>query len=240
MPTLTHPNPQRALAIGLGIGSTTYGMLRDPRLQEVDTVELCGGEYKLINELAQQGRSEFSLMLNDPRYVRRTGDGRKFLLERDDRYDIITVDTLRSTAAFSGSLYSREFYELIDSHLNDDGIVAQWIPTPRVANTASEVFPYVVAFRVDDYAGSVFFIGSRSPLGLDRPTMLERFKAAAPSSFSDEQRASLESFIATATAFCYTNGAVLTGVPSVQENRDLRPRDEYFINNAAGVTLPHC
>jgi len=240
MPALAHPHPQHSLAIGLGIGSTTYGMLRDPRLQQVDTVELCGGEYKLINELARQGRREFSLMLDDPRFVRRTGDGRKFLLERDDRYDIITVDTLRSTAAFSGSLYSKEFYQLVDSHLNDDGIVAQWIPTLRVANTVSEVFPYVVAFRVDDYSGSVFFIASRSPLGLDRPLMLERLKAAAPSSFTDEQRARLESFIATAPAFCYTNGAPLSGVSSEQENLDLRPRDEYFINNAAGTTLPHC
>src|SRR4030095_5500587 len=110
------------------------------------TVELCGGEYELIDELARRGRREFSLMLAGPRYVRRVGDGRKYLLERDDRYDIITVDTLRPTSAFSGSLYSKEFYELIDSHLNDDGIVAQWIPTPRVANTAAQVFPYMLAF----------------------------------------------------------------------------------------------
>jgi len=230
----------RALAIGLGIGSTTYGMLRDPRLDEVDTVELCGGEYDLIDELAQQGRTEFSLMLDDPRYVKRVGDGRKFLLERDDRYDIITVDTLRSTSAFSGSLYSKEFYELVDSHLSDDGIVAQWIPTPRVANTAAQVFPYIAAFRVDDYEGSIFFLGSRSPLVLDRPMMLERLKAAAPGSFTDDQLARLEMFIGTAPTYCYNNGATLAGVPSDQENLDLRPRDEYFINNDPGTTLPQC
>jgi spermidine synthase len=54
MPTLAHPQPKRALAIGLGIGSTTYGMLRDPRLEEVETVELCGGEYDLITQLASR------------------------------------------------------------------------------------------------------------------------------------------------------------------------------------------
>ena len=241
MPTLAHPQPERALAIGLGIGSTTYGMLRDPRLDDVETVELCGGEYDLIRKLADRGRTEFSLMLDDPRYTQSVGDGRKFLLERDDRYDIVTVDTLRPTSAFSGSLYSREFYELVDSHLSDDGIVAQWIPTPRVANTAAQVLPYVLAFRVDDYdEGSVFFLGSRSPIVLDRAAMVERLKAAAPGSFTAEQLARLESFIATAPAFCYTNGTVLTGVGSDQENLDLRPRDEYFINNDAATTLPHC
>ena len=241
MPALAHPQPERALAIGLGVGSTTYGMLRDPRLKEVETVELCAGEYDLIRRLAARGRSEFSLLLDDPRYTKGVGDGRKFLLERDDRYDIVTVDTLRPTSAFSGSLYSREFYELVDSHLTDNGIVAQWVPTPRVANTASQVFPYVLAFRVDDYNnGSAFFLGSRSPIVLDRPTMLARLAGAAPGSFTSEQRASLEKFIATAPSYCYTNGTVLTGVSSDQENLDLRPRDEYFINNDAAPTLPTC
>ena len=241
MPALAHPEPERGLAIGLGIGSTTYGMLRDPRLDVVETVELCGGEYDLIEELSEQGRTEFSLMLEDPRYIQRVGDGRKFLLERDDVFDIITVDTLRSTSAFSGSLYSREFYELVDSHLSDDGMVAQWIPAPRVANTAAQVFPYMVAFRVDNYDfGSVFFLGSRTPIVLDRAAMIDRLKAAAPGSFDDEQLGRIEQFVATAPTFCYTDGTVLTGVPSDQENLDLRPRDEYFINNHAATTLAKC
>ena len=241
VPAMAHPEPERALAIGLGIGSTTYGMLSDPRLTEVETVELCGGEYDLLRDLADQGRVEFTRMLDDPRYIQGVGDGRKFLLERDDKFDIITVDTLRSTSAFSGSLYSREFYELVASHLSDDGIVAQWVPTPRVANTAAQVFPYMTAFRVDNYNfGSVFFLGSNSPVVLDRAAMVERFTRAAPGSYTPEQRSRLEAFLASAETFCYTNGSVLTGVPSDQENLDLRPRDEYFINNDAAATLPTC
>ena len=242
MPAMAHPAPERALAIGLGIGSTTYGMLSDPRLDEVETVELCGGEYDLIRDLADDGRSEFTRMLDDPRYIQGVGDGRKFLLDRDDRFDLITVDTLRSTSAFSGSLYSREFYELVASHLSDDGIVAQWVPTPRVANTAAQVFPYMTAFRVDNYNfGAVFFLGSNSPLVLDRAAMIERFARAAPDAYTAEQRSRLEAFIASAPTFCYTNGTVLSGVASDQENLDLRPRDEYFINNdAAAATLPTC
>jgi predicted membrane-bound spermidine synthase len=241
VPALAHAEPERALAIGLGIGATTYGMLSDSRLDKVETVELCGGEYDLIRDLAGQGRTEFSRMLDDPRYIQIVGDGRKFLLERDDLFDIITVDTLRSTSAFSGSLYSREFYELVASHLDDDGIVAQWVPTPRVANTAAQVFPYMTAFRVDDYNnGSVFFLGSKSPIVLDRTQMFTRLAQMNPDIYSGEQRGRLASFITSAPTFCYTNGSVLTGVPSDQENLDLRPRDEYFINNDPAATLPAC
>jgi hypothetical protein len=110
-----------------------------------------------------------------------------------------------------------------------------------VANTAAQVFPYMVAFRVDEYnEGSVFFLGSRSPLPIDRAAMIERLGDTAPDTYTAEQRTRLTAFISSATTFCYTNGAVLTGVPSDQENLDLRPRDEYFINNDAATTLPAC
>ncbi|MEO5838999.1 MAG: fused MFS/spermidine synthase [Acidimicrobiales bacterium] len=241
LPSLVHPRPRQALAIGLGMGSTTYGMLQDPRLERVETVELCGGEYDLLRQLGAMGRREFVTMLNDPRYVARVGDGRKHLLKGEANYDLITVDTLRTTSANSGSLYSREFYELVNSRLADTGIVAQWVASPRIANTITQVFPYVVAFVVEDYNnGSVFYLASRSPLGLDRAEMLRRMNDVPADAFTSEQRGRLEEFVRSAQPFCYANGRVLTGVRSVDENRDLRPRDEYFINNGASTTLAGC
>jgi spermidine synthase len=115
----------------MGMGSTTFGMLQDPRVDSVITVELCSEQYGLLEGLADDGRLDFQRMFSDPRYDARTGDGRMFLLADDERYDIVTVDTLRPTSAFSGSLYSREFYELIAERLDDDGIVAQWVASGR-------------------------------------------------------------------------------------------------------------
>ena len=216
-------------------------MLQDPRLERVETVELCGGEYDLLRQLGEMGRREFATMLSDPRYVARTGDGRKYLLKGDANYDLVTVDTLRTTSANSGSLYSREFYELVNSRLAATGIVAQWVATPRVANTITQVFPYVLAFVVDNYDdGSVFFLASRSPLPLDRDEMLRRMNDVAADAFPIEQRRRLEDFVRDAQPFCDANGRVVSGVRSVDENRDLRPRDEYFINNGASTTVTRC
>jgi hypothetical protein len=106
MPVLAHDDPERTLAIGMGAGSTTFAMLQDPRVDHVVTVELCGEQYDLLHGLADAGRVDFQRMFADDRYDPRTGDGRKFLLADEERYDVITVDTLRPTAAFSGSLYS--------------------------------------------------------------------------------------------------------------------------------------
>ena len=231
VPAMAHPKPVRALAIGLGVGSTTYGMLQDPRLDAVTTVELCAGEYDLVNRLAAEGRSDFRRMFADPRYEARVGDGRKFLRGTDQRYDVVTVDTLRPTAAFSGSLYSKEFYELVASRLRDDGIVAQWIPTGRVPNTVATVFPYVVAMSVPTYnQGAMFFVASRQPIDLDPAVLLDRFERVPEDAFTPAQRQSLATFLRDASRRCIANGTVAQ-LPSENINTDLRPRDEYFINN---------
>ena len=241
LPTLVHPQPERALAIGLGMGSTTYGMLQDSRLRRVETVELCGGEYDLLRELGARGRQEFVSMAADTRFFGLVGDGRKYLLETDALYDLMTVDTLRTTSANSGSLYSQEFYELVSDHLTEAGIMAQWVASPRVANTVTQVFPYVSAFVVPNYNnGSVFLLASRSPIPFDHATLLRRFQEVSTSAFSIDQRQRLEDFIRDASPICYANGRVLTGVPSIDENRDLRPRDEYFVNNPPSATRAKC
>lgn len=232
LPAVLQAAPERALAIGFGAGSTTYAMLQDPRLARVTTVELCGGAYELADRLAEEGRSDFDRMRHDPRHDARVGDGRKHLLVEDERYDIVTVDTLRPTAAFSGSLYSEEFYELISSRLEPSGLVAQWIPTRRTLNTISSVFPYVSLFQVESYeAGALFVVAGHQPIEFDRAELVERFRAFRPDGYTDAQRGRLEAFLRDAPQHCVRNGERLEGAPGRFKNYDLRPRDEYFLNN---------
>ena len=231
VPVLTHAAPERALAIGMGAGSTTFGMLQDPRVDHVVTVELCGEQYDLLHELAGAGRVDFQRMFSDPRYDARTGDGRKFLLATDDRFDVITVDTLRPTSAFSGSLYSQEFYELIAERLDDDGILAQWVPSGRVPNTVASVFPYVTAITVPSYHDSSFLLAGKQPFDTSTSVLAQRFGGVAPEAFSLQQRASLDAVIAASQPRCIADGTTAAELPDGAVNRDLRPLDEYFMNN---------
>ncbi|HWI03626.1 MAG TPA: hypothetical protein VNT52_07355, partial [Acidimicrobiales bacterium] len=175
VPALMHPNPERAMAVGLGIGATPYGMSRDPRVGHLDVVEICGGEIDLLRVLARRGAVEMERLLGDPRVDIHVGDGRKFLLSSDQRFDVLTVDVVRPQAAFSGNLYSVEFYELLRSRLDADGVVSQWQATPRVLNSATEVFPHVLRFTVPSYDGSQFMVASQRPITFDRAAVLERF-----------------------------------------------------------------
>ncbi|MGH9181347.1 MAG: fused MFS/spermidine synthase, partial [Acidimicrobiales bacterium] len=142
-PALMHPAPDRAMAVGLGIGASSYGMAQDGRIDRVDTVEICGGQIELLERLGRDRSFEIRRLLDDPRVRLRVGDGRKYLLGTDDRYDVMTVDTLRPQSAYSGSLYSTEFYELVASRLTGDGLFSQWTPTPRALDTLRRVFPFV-------------------------------------------------------------------------------------------------
>lgn len=239
LPALAARAPRSALAIGLGAGSTTYGMLQDPRLEKVTTVELCAGEYDLLHRLAAGGAQDLQAMLSDPRYDARVGDGRKYLLTDERRYEVITVDTLRPTSAFSGSLYSREFYELVASRLTGDGLFAQWVPTGRIANSVAEVFPYISLMKVSTYEGSMFLIAGRAPFDLDAGRLEKNFDGIPAAAFSADQRSSLRRFLREADRVCLANGRPASFAGEFV-NRDLRPRDEYFINNAPAPIRAGC
>lgn len=235
LPALMHPDPERAMAVGLGIGATPYAMSRDPRLGHLDVVEICGGEIDLLGVLADRGAVEMVRLFGDPRVDIHVGDGRKFLLSSDKRFDVLTVDVVRPQAAFSGNLYSVEFYELLRSRLDADGLVSQWQATPRVLNSATEVFPHVLRFTVPSYDGSQFMVASQGPITFDRAAVIERFHAMEPSKvFSPAQAASLLEFLSTVEP---GEVSVVRRIGDDGLNHDLAPRDEYFLNNSPNVQI---
>ncbi|MFM7067928.1 MAG: hypothetical protein ACKOYM_00560, partial [Actinomycetes bacterium] len=89
-PALVSNRPDRVVAVGLGIGSTSYGLLADPRVGSVRTAELCGGNLKLIRRLAE-GRPEFDALLADQRATFVTRDGRKLLEQQPRSLDVVVT-----------------------------------------------------------------------------------------------------------------------------------------------------
>lgn len=232
LPSLMHDQPERGLAVGLGIGSTAYAMAQDPRLGEVDCVEICGGEQRLIASLAARGSRVSQSLLGDPRIDLITADGRRWLLAHPEPYDVIVVDVVRPSSAYSGNLYSVEFYELIASRLSDDGVFVQWIPTERVLNGVRRVFQHVAIGEVPDYFASRFIVASKQPLRLHAPTLRERLRGVdLKGSFNPEQeRRLVELFERPRLQRLWERRKVLA-LPEQHFNNDLHPRDEYFLND---------
>lgn len=233
LPSLAHPEPSRSLAIGLGIGSTSNAMLVSDRIEHVTSVELCGGNYELVDRLADRGIADYVRLRDDPRHEEIEGDGRRHLLVTDRTYDVIVPDTLRPNSASSGNLYSGEFQDLVDARLSDDGITAGWVPSVRALNAVSTHYPYVEVIQIDTYNDSQFYLASRSPIRLDPEVLLERFDAMPADALPVAQRARLRTLIANLDAECVNDGEVAARPRPSAENHDLRPRDEYVLNNPA-------
>ena len=70
---------------------------------------------------------------------------------------MIEADALRPNSAYSGNLYSTEYFQMLKAHLKPDGLAVTWAPTDRVLASFLAVFPHVIV--VDGIA-----IGSQQPL----------------------------------------------------------------------------
>jgi spermidine synthase len=171
VPVLLHPNPRRALVIGLGGGATAGAVSLHPALA-VDVVELAGGVVKAAEWFTHINED----VLRRPTVRLHLDDARNHLLLRRGRYDVITADIIQPTHAGAGILYSREYFELAREALTDGGVMVQWVgPRSRgyyelIARTFQRVFPETTVW-VD---GSLL-IGSTRPLAIDRAALERRF-----------------------------------------------------------------
>ncbi|MFJ4111851.1 fused MFS/spermidine synthase [Pseudomonas sp. NPDC089758] len=178
LPLLIHRGePRSALVIGFGTGITAGAMLR-----------YSGLEHPVVAELLPQVLAAAPLFsgnfdaVNDPRLDIRLRDGRRELLRNAQRYDVITLEPPPPSAAGVVNLYSRDFYQLAASRLQEHGLVAQWLPLPTQNDEDSrslvrsflDVFPHASLWTTEFH--EMLLIGSATPMELDVPRIRQRFE----------------------------------------------------------------
>lgn len=178
LPLLIHRGePRSALVIGFGTGITAGAMLR-----------YSGLEHPVVAELLPQVLAAAPLFsgnydaMNDPRLDIRLRDGRRELLRNEQRYDVITLEPPPPSAAGVVNLYSRDFYQLAASRLQEHGLVAQWLPLPTQNDEDSrslvrsflDVFPHASLWTTEFH--EMLLIGSATPMVLDVPRIRQRFE----------------------------------------------------------------
>lgn len=227
IPALTHPEPKSVLVIGLGSGVTAYSVGANPQAESILVAEIITAEFRLLDTLVMAGIGEhIDSVLNDPRYEVIAGDGRQFLEQTDQRFDIIESDAVHAFASGSGTLFSREFYILMRDHLAAGGLVSHWgAHAPFAETTFLSVFPYVV--QIDHN----LMLGSNDPIPFDRAQLLARLDQPAVADYLEASGADLEHvriFIAQGQLRVWGPDDPRAEGPI---NTDLLPRDEYYLNN---------
>lgn len=221
LPVLVHERPRTVAIVGLGSGDTAYAALARPETERLDCLEIVGSVEDALRQLDSRfGPPGLHDLLLDPRLRLRIVDGRAFLSRSKVLYDVIEADALRPTSAFSGCLYSREYFALLRTRLARGGLAVTWAPAARIRDTFASVFPGALAF--DD-----ILIGGEGSVPWDPATVRDQARREEVREHFRRAGVDLEALL----------GHLLTAHPERLSlpgdaddlNTDLFPRDEYQV-----------
>lgn len=175
VPLAAHPAPEKVLVICLGTGVTAGTSFADDRVKNVTTVEISPSVEKLLPIFYPWNGLE-NVVNDRSRFNLRIDDGRSFVTNSTEKFDIITSEPLHPKRAGTVNLYSQEYYQHCKARLNAGGIVAQWLPYH--AMTLDEfkaiIFTFASSFKYSRlWIGEQgVMIGSDSPIELKEQQML--------------------------------------------------------------------
>jgi spermidine synthase len=225
LPALIHPNPTDIAIIGLGSADTLFAASCRKETRSLTCVEILPAVRDLLSEQVRAHIKYPALesVLLDPRIRHVSTDGRFFLRNTVQRFDLIETDAIRPTSAGAGNLYSKEFFEIAKARLKPGGIFVTWLPSNRVRMTFLAVFSHTLELPH-------MLLGSESPIAWD---FLEvRLRAHHRHHLSHFQTAGIDlpqlfhAILPTPDYAIPRSGTFPTTTP-VSLNTDLNPRDEF-------------
>jgi spermidine synthase len=153
IPLLLHPNPRRALYLGLGTGITFGAAASHPDLK-AEGVELIPDVVNAIpffREFIDGNRRQLEFKI---------ADARRYIRASPQAYDVIVADLFHPSRDGAGALYTLEHFRAIRERLAPGGLFCQWLPLYQldvemlrvIARTFLQVFPetraYIAHFNV--------------------------------------------------------------------------------------------
>ena len=166
MPWLWNRNIKRVLMEGLGGGSTPRAYQHYYTNVMVDVVE--------IDPVVVQVAKKYFTVAETPRLIIHTNDGRVFLRQTTNVYDVILMDaysTTRYGSSLPRQLVTKEFFTLASQHLSTNGVLAynvigqiQGFRATLIGamyRTLSEVFPRVYMFPAVE-SQNIVFVATKS------------------------------------------------------------------------------
>jgi len=166
MPWLWNHDIKRVLMVGLGGGSTQRAYQHYYTNVMVDTAE--------IDPVVVEVAKKYFTVQETPRLKIHTNDGRVFLRQTTNIYDVILMDaysTTRYGSSLPRQLVTKEFFTLASQHLSTNGVLAYNVIGQiqgyratligAMYRTLSEVFPRVYMFPAVE-SQNVVFVATKS------------------------------------------------------------------------------
>lgn len=195
LPLALHPAPRQIANIGIGSGLTSHAVLAWPDVERLDSIEI----EPVMAEAAKLGFGpRVHRMYDDPRSQIHFEDAKTFFSAAKRRYDVIISEPSNPWVSGVATLFSDEFYEQVVRHLNDDGLLVQWIQIYETDITVVASVYKALAKHFEDYAvyatddANILFVatprGKVPPISRDlfsNPVMAKELNLAGLQSMGD-------------------------------------------------------
>lgn len=210
------------LVVGFGIGVTTSAIASHAEVKHIDCIELVDG----LKSSAHHYNGLNNNIQNDERLRVISGDGRHFLQNTQKKYDLISSDPTHPILG-SGSLYTKEYFELCKSRLNPGGMVSQYLPLHKllpddfqgIIKTFHSVFPNSTVWLGQNHA---VLLGSLNTVKID----FKAWSAKIESSGKDPYFYNNPYHLAACLVF--DSNAISEFPVNVRINTDNHPLTEFF------------
>ena len=168
LPLALKPAAKSAAVIGIGTGLTMHTLLQSPSLERVETVEIEAAMAEASLGFAPRNSSAFA----DPRGRIVIDDAKTYFSTRNRRYDILVSEPSNPWVSGVASLFTREFYRRIRTHLNAGGLLVHWFQlyeidpslVASVMTALGDEFAHYAVFAPSDH--DVLIVASQAPIPL--------------------------------------------------------------------------
>jgi spermidine synthase len=175
MSALMHPNPRTVLVVGFGAGVTAGSFVLHP---SVERIVICEIEPLIPQVVSSYFANENYNVLRDPRVEVIYDDARHYILTTREKFDVITSDPIHPWVKGAATLYTKEYFELVKTHLNPGGVITQWVPLYESGEdvvkselaTFFDVFPFGTIWSNEYLNGmgyDVVLLAKPEPLRID-------------------------------------------------------------------------
>ncbi len=176
VPMLLNRSPENVLVIGLASG-VTVGSVETYPVSKITCVEISPEMIDAAKIFAPYNGSA----LDDPRLRILIEDGRNHVLLSRESYDVIISEPTNPWISGVGSLFTEEYFRLLDRRLREGGTACVWLQAyglepadfRMIARTFLKVFPNASLWEPligKDY----LLVGTKGPFEIDPDRMEER------------------------------------------------------------------
>lgn len=118
LPMLIHPKPEEVLFISGGLGGIINEIIKHP-VKKIDYAEL---DPEIIRSAQEFKSPATEKELNDKRVNIQNIDGRLFVKDTKNKYDIVMLGNLDTATLQSNRFFTKEFFCMVKNILKNDGI----------------------------------------------------------------------------------------------------------------------